>query len=63
MGKTTLALTVTESNDSVYLDLEAPADLRKLADPAFYFAQMQGKLIVLDEVQRMPELFQLSVAR
>jgi predicted AAA+ superfamily ATPase len=57
VGKTTLAIEISQKIESVYLDLEDPADLRKLADPGHYFGQMQGKLIVIDEVQRMPELF------
>jgi predicted AAA+ superfamily ATPase len=57
VGKTTLALEIGRQIDSVYLDLEDPADLRKLSDPRHYFGQMLGRLIVIDEVQRMPELF------
>jgi predicted AAA+ superfamily ATPase len=42
---------------SVYLDLEAPADRAKLADPALYLSALADRLVILDEVQRMPELF------
>ena len=57
VGKTTLALEIGRQIDSVYLHLEDPADLRKLSDPRHYLGQKLGRLIVIDEVQRMPELF------
>ena len=59
VGKTTLALEVGADLASVYLDLEAPSDMRKLEDAEFYFGQMSDKLIIIDEVQRAPELFQV----
>lgn len=57
VGKTTLALKLAKSFSSIYLDLESYSDLAKLADTEFYFAEHQNKLIILDEVQRKPELF------
>jgi len=59
VGKTTLSRQIQEAvgKDSVYLDLESPSDLAKLADAESYFLERQDKLIILDEVQRMPELF------
>ena len=36
VGKTTLAKTIAQSQNSVYLDLEAPEDLLKLSDPTTY---------------------------
>jgi len=57
VGKTTLALQVTQGRPSVYLDLESPGDLLKLSDPLAFLSQHQDKLIVLDEIQRAPELF------
>ena len=56
-GKTTLALALGEARPSVYLDLESPEDREKLADPALFFAAHEDDLVILDEVQRMPELF------
>jgi predicted AAA+ superfamily ATPase len=56
-GKTTLAHAIAATRDSIYLDLESPADRQKLSDPLFYLSQHEGRLVVLDEVQRMPELF------
>ena len=57
-GKTTLADHIATARPSVYLDLEAPADRAKLGDAALYLADHEDKLVILDEVQRMPELFQ-----
>ncbi len=58
VGKTTLALEVAETRASVYLDLEDEADRVKLSDPVRYFADHEHELVILDEVQRVPELFQ-----
>ena len=57
VGKTTLAHELSKSFDSVYLDLESPSDIAKLADPGFYFSEHRNKLIILDEVQIKPEIF------
>lgn len=57
VGKTTLALEAGKNTPSVYLDLEHPLDLAKLQDPVSFFTQNKGKLIILDEIQRQPELF------
>ncbi len=56
-GKTTLAHTIAEGRPSVYLDLELPSDLAKISDPETYLAAHEGELAILDEVQRVPELF------
>jgi len=57
VGKTTLAHAVAESLDSVYLDLESPADRSKLAEPELYLAEHEHRLVILDEVHRVPDLF------
>ncbi|MEX2495605.1 MAG: AAA family ATPase [Woeseia sp.] len=57
-GKTTLADHIARERPSLYLDLESPADRAKLSDPALYLAGHEDKLVILDEVERMPELFQ-----
>lgn len=61
VGKTTLAREIGESFKvpAIYLDLESPADLAKLKEPEIYFELHKGKLIILDEIQRAPELFQV----
>ena len=57
-GKTTLARTITAGRaDSLYLDLERPSDLAKLADPELFLSRHANRLVVLDEIQRRPELF------
>ncbi len=59
-GKTTLARQIVEeNNESVYLDLEHPADLAKLEDPLAFFNLHKQQLICLDEIQRAPELFSI----
>ncbi len=58
VGKTTLARQIADGQPSIYLDLEAPADREKLADAALYLGSHEDKLVVLDEVHRIPELFQ-----
>ena len=57
VGKTTLAKTIAENIDSIYLDLEAPEDLLKLSDPASFLSAHSDKLVILDEIQQAPELF------
>ena len=58
VGKTTLANMVIEKyHDAIYLDLERPADLNKLTDPEAFFHQFRGRMICLDEIQRIPDLF------
>jgi hypothetical protein len=57
VGKTTLAHVIEERRKSVYLDLESPLDREKLADTVYYLTLHEDDLVVIDEVQRMPELF------
>lgn len=57
IGKTTLALAVAKQTDALYLDLELPGDLARLADPVDYLSRHRDKLIILDEIHRVPELF------
>ncbi|HLJ63875.1 MAG TPA: ATP-binding protein [Stellaceae bacterium] len=58
VGKTTLAQEIGETRPSLYLDLETLADRAKLADPERYLADHEDELVILDEVHRVPELFQ-----
>lgn len=61
VGKTTLALAIAEHAEggSVHLDLERPSDVAKLADPEHYLAMHEGRLVILDEIQRTPALFEV----
>lgn len=58
VGKTTLALAIGDGRPSVYLDLESDADRAKLAEPELYLAEHADKLVILDEVHRLPNLSQ-----
>jgi predicted AAA+ superfamily ATPase len=57
IGKTTLALDIGEKSPSVYLDLENRLDLQKVANIEDFHEENRDKLIILDEVQRAPEIF------
>lgn len=57
VGKTTLALDVALP-DGGYLDLESPEDRNKLSNVEQYLRARFDRLTVLDEVQRMPTLFE-----
>ena len=60
VGKTTLARDIAaDVPDSLYLDLENPGDAARLADPMRYLDAQVGQLVILDEIQRMPGLFQV----
>ena len=57
-GKTTLALAeMARRRDALYLDLELPSAQRQLDDPEGFLLAQHHRLVILDEVQRMPELF------
>ena len=58
VGKTTLALEVAKGRPSLYLDLELDADRVKLTEPELYLADHDDQLVILDEVHRLPSLFQ-----
>lgn len=58
-GKTTLARGLELGKPVHYLDLERPSDVAKLADPELYLGRFAGQLVILDEIQRVPELFPL----
>lgn len=57
VGKTTIALNISETAPSVYLDLENRLDLEKIRDIAAFHENNRGMLIILDEVQRLPQVF------
>ena len=63
VGKTTLALAVGQAlapgRSFIYLDMESPADRAKLNEPELYLADHRDKLVILDEVHRVPALFPL----
>jgi len=57
VGKTTIAHTLAEKTDAIYLDLEDPLDIQKVQDVVGFHAENRGHLLILDEVQRLPEIF------
>ncbi|TVQ89108.1 MAG: ATP-binding protein [Bacteroidetes bacterium] len=61
VGKTTLALEVSKKIDKpvTYIDLESDADFNKLTDAETYLKRFSGQLLIIDEVQRKPDLFRL----
>lgn len=57
-GKTTLARILVERDGGTVFDLENPVDRQRLSAPLTALERLRG-LVVLDEIQRMPELFEL----
>jgi predicted AAA+ superfamily ATPase len=57
VGKTTMAKGLRLKKKNRYLDLELPSDRAKLNDPELYLSSCENELVILDEVQTMPELF------
>jgi predicted AAA+ superfamily ATPase len=59
VGKTTLAEYISKiyKKPSQYLDLELTEDREKLSEPQLFLEKQEGKLLILDEIHRVPELF------
>ena len=59
VGKTTLAQQqlAFDPGNSKYLDLERPSDLNKLTDAERYFMDNRDQTLIIDEIQRKPDLF------
>jgi predicted AAA+ superfamily ATPase len=60
VGKTTLAKVFLEKSafkEVYFFDLENPLDLSRLENPMLALGPLANCLIVIDEVQRVPELF------
>ena len=58
VGKTTLAMEMASERGAAYLDLERPQDRARLADVEAYCERNANRLIVFDEIQRVPGLFE-----
>ena len=56
-GKTTLARQIAAGQGAAFFDLENPDDAAALEQPMMVLAPLRG-LVVLDEVQRRPEIFE-----
>jgi hypothetical protein len=59
VGKTTLAHAVADDRPSIYLDLESAKDRAKLNDAELFLQDKTDQLVILDEIHRAPELFQI----
>ena len=59
VGKTSLAQHIAAqwTRPTLYLDLENPRDLNKLSDPFLFLEPLQEQTVILDEIQRVPDLF------
>ena len=57
-GKTTLAKSYAEREPCEFFDLENPVDARRLSAPMQTLEALSG-LVIIDEVQRRPELFEI----
>ena len=57
VGKTTLAIEATKNIASIYLDLENNQDRLKVEDITIFHNSNKNKLLVLDEVQQLPNIF------
>ncbi len=58
VGKTTIALNLADVTPAIYLDLENRLEAAKVQDIDTFYAENKTKLLILDEVQRLPEIFQ-----
>jgi predicted AAA+ superfamily ATPase len=58
VGKTTLALEIAKTREALYLDLKDSDDRNRLASPVLFLENAEDRLVILDEIHRMPELFQ-----
>jgi predicted AAA+ superfamily ATPase len=61
VGKTTLAKVLAEACEKsfVYLDMENPRDLAKLADAYSFLEGLASSCVIIDEVQLKPDLFSI----
>lgn len=57
VGKTTLALALAEKRKAIYLDLELKSNRAKLGEAELFLQQHEDKLVILDEIHHVPELF------
>ena len=56
-GKTTLAHKFVENTDAVYVDLQRSSDRQMLVDPDQFFERNSERLVILDEIHTMPDIF------
>ena len=56
VGKTTFVKQLNIQG-AIYLDLESDVNSNKLSEPGLFLRSNAGSLIIIDEIQEMPELF------
>jgi len=59
VGKTTLAHEIGKKRGALYLDLEDKDDREKLSNAKLFLSHYEDRLVVLDEIHRVPEIFQI----
>jgi uncharacterized protein len=61
VGKTTLARAIASrrGKSALYLDLERPVDRRRLQDADTFLRTQTGKLVIIDEIHRAPDVFEI----
>ena len=57
VGKTTLAFQIADERPALYLDLESRQDRDKLSHPVLFLNAFADRLVIFDEIHRMPGLF------
>ena len=57
VGKTTLALATADQTDALYLDLQSEKDRALLSEPEHFLSTNSNRLVILDEIHRVPSLF------
>ncbi len=61
VGKTTLVKEFSKSikKPILYIDLEKSSDIEKLKEPELFLSELKEKCVIIDEIQRLPEIFPL----
>lgn len=57
VGKTTLALEIGRQKNAIYLDLQDAEDRNKISNPNLFLEKYEDRLVILDEIHRLPQLF------
>ena len=63
VGKFTFAYRLRSARQAFYLDAQDPRDLAKLQEPVAYLEGHQARFVLIDEVQCLPDLFEMLRGR
>ncbi len=58
VGKTTLAFQISNEAPAYYLDMERSVDMARISDFEGFYTLHGDRLLIIDEIQRKPDLFQ-----